>query len=230
MSTEFDNYAQEYDALLKDPIRDRFASGAEFFHVRKWLLLRDFLRRTSRRPAELSWLDVGCGKGELLQAGKSEIKSALGCDPSLEMLRATKDIETVHQSEPAKLPFESGSFDVVTAACVYHHLNDGDRISISSELFRVLRPGGVAAIFEHNPWNPATRLIVSRTPVDADAVLLRAGETRGLMRAAGLRVVETAYYLYFPQRVFKLVGGVERILSRIPAGGQYAVFAERVGR
>jgi hypothetical protein len=91
----------------------------------------------------------------------------------------------------------------------------------------VLRPGGLFAIFEHNPWNPATRRIVSRTPVDANAVLLTAGETRALLQGAGLCVRKTCYYLYFPQSLYRRLAGLERLLGAVPAGGQYAVFGQR---
>ena len=30
---------------------------------------------------------------------------------------------------------------------------------------RVTRPGGIVAIFEHNPWNPLTRKAVRGLPV-----------------------------------------------------------------
>ena len=42
-----------------------------------------------------------------------------------------------------------------------------------------LRPGGVFALWENNPWNPGTRLVMRRIPFDRNAVLLSA-------RAAGL--------------------------------------------
>ena len=51
---------------------------------------------------------------------------------------------------------------------------------------RVLRPGGIAAIFEHNPLNPLTRRVVSNCVFDEDAVLLRRRRARGLLRQAGL--------------------------------------------
>jgi SAM-dependent methyltransferase len=223
MNSEFDRYAGDYDALLKDPIRDRFAQGASFFHLRKWLLLRDFLSRQRLRPESLAWLDVGCGKGELLRFGGGSFGRAVGCDPSEEMLRECAGLQVEHQSNPTGLPFGEHSFDLITAVCVYHHLTAIERRELTREACRVLRPGGIFAIFEHNPWNPATRLIVSRTPVDANAVLLTAGETRRIMRGAGLKPQTTSYYLYFPESLFSKVGGFEKYLTAIPAGGQYAV-------
>jgi SAM-dependent methyltransferase len=227
MSAEFDRYAGNYEDLLRDPIRDRFAVNAEFFHFRKWLLIQDFFRRRSIRSKELCWLDVGCGKGELLRLGKAHFRTAMGCDPSAEMLRHCGGLAVSHQPEPARLLFEDQSFDFVTAACVYHHLGPLERPALTNEARRVLRPGGLLVIFEHNPANPATRLIVSRTPVDSKAVLLRARELRSLMRAAGLVPLDTLYYLYLPQRLFEFAGKLERLLTGIPLGGQYAVFGEK---
>jgi hypothetical protein len=85
----------------------------------------------------------------------------------------------------------------------------------------------VFAIIEHNPWNPATRLIVKRSPVDQNAVLLNAGETRGLMRAAGLSIHDQQFFVYLPEKAYKAVGAVENVFSRLPLGGQYAVFGKR---
>jgi SAM-dependent methyltransferase len=227
MSAEFDRYAGHYEDLLRDPIRDRFVASADFFHYRKWLLIQDFFRRRGTPSKELCWLDVGCGKGELLHLGKAHFRTAMGCDPSAEMLRECGDLAVSHQPEAARLPFDNQSFDFLTAVCVYHHLGPVERPALTREAYRVLRPGGLFAIFEHNPWNPATRLIVSRAPVDSNAVLLRARESRGLMRTAGLVPLATLYYLYLPQRLFEFAGRLERLLTGVPLGGQYAVFGEK---
>jgi SAM-dependent methyltransferase len=227
MSAEFDNYARDYQDLLKDPIRDRFAQDGAFFHARKWDLLKQSLSSRFGDLQKLRWLDIGCGKGELLRFGRPSVAEAIGCDPSKEMIAECADLNVVWQSAIAKLPFDSGTFDVVTAACVYHHLDADAQAGLTAEAFRLLRPNGVFVIFEHNPWNPATRLIVSRTPIDANAVLLTASKTRSLMKRAGMKSCETTYYLYFPEPVYRRIGGVEKILRWLPGGGQYAVMGSR---
>ncbi len=42
MPPEFDSYAREYSELLRDPVRDRFATTPLFFHQRKWSVIREF--------------------------------------------------------------------------------------------------------------------------------------------------------------------------------------------
>jgi hypothetical protein len=85
----------------------------------------------------------------------------------------------------------------------------------------------VFAIIEHNPWNPATRVIVSRCPVDENAILLSHGETSKLLAGAGLIPHERQYFLYLPEKLYKAFGSAESLFSWLPLGGQYAVFGKR---
>ena len=168
---------------------------------------------------------MGCGKGELLSIGQPKVASAAGCDFSSGMLSECKGIDARLQTSPTELPFESESFDFVTAVCVYHHVAIADRAALTKEVFRLLRPGGRFCIIEHNPINPVTKWIVSRLPIDRDAILLTAGNTRSLQRAAGLKIEQTANFLYLPEALYEKIGSLENWLTSIPLGGQYAVFA-----
>jgi SAM-dependent methyltransferase len=227
---EFDGYSDSYEELLKDPIRDRFSSGtSEFFHRRKRDLIREYFRHRSIDTRELSYLDLGCGKGELLTLLQDDFAQVFGCDPSPGMIAMGdlkgRGIETRVQVESRRIPFDEGQFDFVTAVCVYHHVPPAYRQNLTAEVCRVLKPSGVFAIIEHNPYNPITRLIVSRTPVDADAILLRPVETRHLFRHQGLVIDNQRYFLYLPENVYRRLGFLETALcSWMPLGGQYVVF------
>jgi SAM-dependent methyltransferase len=224
----FDQLSSSYEELLRDPIRDRF-SGQEslFFHQRKSELIRRFFRRRKIDTALLRYLDLGCGKGQLLKLLQPEFLHVAGCDVSAEMMEQITEIETRVLENPPLIPFEDSQFDLVTAVCVYHHISPGDRMELTLEVYRILRPGGVFCIIEHNPVNPITRLIVSRTPVDSDAVLLSAKEGRSLVVEAGLHAIEQEYFLYFPQRAYQYLRCIEPMLGKIPLGGQYAIFSEK---
>jgi len=226
---EFDHFSGSYDRLLNDPIRDRFGSGgSEFFHLRKRDLIRAYFQRRQTDTRKLAYLDLGCGKGELASLLRSDFARVAGCDPSEGMLSAgelvSKGIEARVQDDPGRIPFEGAVFDFVTAVCVFHHVPPSARAALVREARRVLKPGGTLAIVEHNPHNPVTRLIVSRTPVDADAILLRPTETRRLFRDAGLTVDDQRYFLYFPESIYRQLSRLESALGKVPLGGQYAVF------
>lgn len=226
LSPEFDLYADSYEALLQDPVRNRFAHGTRYFHQRKWILIQNLLQRAGLDTASLRWLDVGCGKGELLELAGSHFAWAGGCDPSAAMLDSCTHFEVRQQQSQTELPFEDGSVDFVTAVCVYHHVPQAARKLLMDEIKRVLSPGGLACIIEHNPWNPVTQAIVSRCPVDVDAELLTARDTKTLMEGCGFKSLFSEYFLYLPERLYARLGSLESLLSKIPLGGQYALVAQ----
>ena len=227
MNPEFDTYAAEYEALLGDPLRDGFGPR-DFFHERKIILVRDYFRRLGADPTKCSWLDIGCGQGDLLRAGLRDFGSAIGCDVSREMLEACKGLPVVRQEHEDKLPFPDRSADFVTAVCVYHHVPPEKRAALTREAARLLKPGGTFCIIEHNPLNPVTQMIVKRTPIDAGAQLLGLRQTRRLMQNQGLQPAWERYFLFLPERHYRRIGGLETYLGRVPLGGQYAVFARAV--
>jgi SAM-dependent methyltransferase len=118
--------------------------------------------------------------------------------------------------------------DLATAVCVYHHVPPSKRPALTREAARILKTGGTFCVIEHNPLNPATRIIVSRSPVDADARLLGVTETCRLLEEQDLRIVSIEHFLFLPELLFRRLGRIESWLSRIPLGGQYAVFARSV--
>ena len=225
-SPEFDQFASTYDELLNDPLRDRFTCDPIHFHRRKWLLIQKLLQSRGVETGSRKWLDVGCGRGELLELAGSHFALAFGCDPSARMLSSHTSFKTYEQASPVELPFDDCSVDFVTAVCVFHHVHGDDRTLLIKEIRRVLIPGGWCCIIEHNPRNPVTRTIVKRCPVDADAELLSARHTGSLLQASGFGSLSSRYFLYLPEKLFLRFGALEKVLSRIPLGGQFAVLAQ----
>lgn len=222
---EFDLYAHLYTHLLDDPLRRKFARDPLHFYRRKWSLIQKLLKRTGVDPAGQRWLDVGCGQGELLELAGSSFARASGCDPSASMLASCAAFPVRQQPAPAVLPYQDSSMDFVTAVCVYHHVHGRDRASLMAEIRRVLAPGGLYCVIEHNPWNPITQAIVKRCPVDIDAELLTARKASRILEAAGFEVLRPSYFLYFPESLFGPLCAVESALERVPMGGQYALLA-----
>ncbi len=89
-------------------------------------------------------LDIGCGRGELINALKSNsIKTNfIGIEiskPSREIALA-RGLNVIHADLGDPLPFEDESFDVVVFGEVIEHLYDPD--FALDEIVRVLRPNG----------------------------------------------------------------------------------------
>src|ERR1700722_14513606 len=91
---QFDEFSDQYDALLKDPIRDNFMAGDPlFFHLRKRDLIRKHFEQYNIETRKLAYLDLGCGKGELARLLRQDFALVHGCEPSVSMLRS-KQLET----------------------------------------------------------------------------------------------------------------------------------------
>ena len=91
-------------------------------------------------------LDVGCGTGANLEL-LGKYGDAEGVDVSAEALAfcRTRGLTKVRQGEAERLPYDDGSFDLVTGLDVVEHLDDD--VAGLSEMRRVLRPGGCVLLF-----------------------------------------------------------------------------------
>src|SRR5437016_845667 len=96
------------------------------------------------------------------------------------------------------LPLSNQTFDLVFAACVFHHIDHTEHVSLLRELGRVLRPGGRLVIFEHNPLNPLTVHAFSTCPFDENAKLITARVMRARFKAAGFPNARLTYRIFFP--------------------------------
>ncbi len=228
MSTLFDGYKTSYGDVVEQSIN---FSGLkhDFFLVAK----ADYLRRLvvarglreGGRP--VAALDVGCGIGSLHPYLEGTFDSLAGCDISEESIeRARREQPGIEYTayQPPRLPYEDGAFDLAFASCVLHHVPPANWLEFLAEMRRVVRPGGIACLIEHNPLNPLTRLAVFRCPFDEDAVLLSARTSRRLMREAGFSAIEDEHILLLPS-ARPLARRVERAFSSLPFGAQYATSA-----
>ena len=111
-------------------------------------------------------------------------------------------------------------------ANVFHHVPPAERVKVMRQVAGLLAPGGRLFFFEHNPFNPLTRWVVSRCEFDEDAILLRPAESRSLVRDAGLECARLGYLLFFPPKLGALVR-LERALAWLPAGAQYCLEARK---
>jgi SAM-dependent methyltransferase len=188
-------------------------------------LLRELIARRLG-PEKPAMLDVGCGVGSFHPLLRGMIGSLSGIDvspASIAQARADNHDVDYRAFDGRTFPFGDAGFDLATAICVLHHVAPAEWAHFMNEMRRVVRPGGLICIIEHNPLNPLTRLAVARCEFDRDAVLLGAGKARKLMAAGGLREISSRYFLLLPWES-KSARRFEGALSNLPLGAQYAAF------
>jgi len=222
-TSPFDALAPQYEAALEDPWRRRFAGTDAFFiHQKCRAMARYMARAPHEAPPRPLALDVGCGKGAAV-AFLGGAWRTVGTDISREMLKSAPPGLKLAVQEPAALPFADDTFDVVFAFCVYHHVPIDEHVRHARELLRVARRGGRLFVFEHNPYNPVTRVVFGRAPIDRGCAMIAPGAMRRTLDAAGARDLETEFVLFLPQLLAERAPALEAALGRLPLGGQYFV-------
>jgi len=224
MSALFEDYSENYGAVVQSSI-DFSGLPHDFFMAAKAELLRELVAAhfKSEKP---SLLDVGCGVGALHPFLRGMFGSISGADissASIAQARTRNPGIDYRTYADGRLPYEPASFDVATAVCVMHHVPPQEWPAFVAEMRRVVRPGGLVCVIEHNPFNPLTRLAVSRCEFDRDAVLLRADTMRQLLQNAGFNEVDSRYFLLLPT-AHTLARRCERAFGRLPFGAQYAAW------
>lgn len=224
MSELFDDYHDNYRDVVQSSI-DFSGLPHDFFMRAKADLLRDLIAR-QLGPGKPDMLDAGCGVGSLHPLLHGMVGRLSGIDvstASLAQARAANRGVDYREFDGRNFPFADASFDLVTAICVMHHIVPSEWAQFVAEMRRVVRPGGLVCVIEHNPYNPLTRLAVARCEFDRDATLLSARKTRQLMAAGGLREIGARHFLLLPWDT-KPARRLEGAVSGVPLGGQYASF------
>ncbi|HEY4302748.1 MAG TPA: methyltransferase domain-containing protein [Candidatus Didemnitutus sp.] len=225
---EFDRFAPNYDAGFDASMKAWIGADARAFLRPKLALLRRVVAARREPPApELDYLDFGCGAGDFLAlVNEANLPwRGEGCDVSGGMLEEARRRHPGLTAKARLWPIETntfpeGRYDLITAICVFHHIPPAEWADTFARLGRALRPGGLFCLIEHNPWNPVTAWMVSRTAIDADAHLLSPAVSRRTMRAAGFGQIRTQQFLFVPPRG-TFTDALDRTFSWLPLGGQY---------
>jgi SAM-dependent methyltransferase len=122
----------------------------------------DAVRQLAELPCRGSYLDVGCGRGEMVREAMQ-----LGFAPvcGVEVVPNLVDGRRVIYAEGHALPFLDRSWDVVTLFDVVEHLLPGDDEAVCRELVRVARRHILITANNHESTLPdGTVLHINRRP------------------------------------------------------------------
>jgi len=176
---------------------------------------------------ETAVLDLGCGRGGVVELFWRDVKLAAGLDPDEPSLaeRRARGMPVV-TGRGEQLPFAPESFDLIVSVWVLEHLRTPE--TVFSEVHRVLRPGGHFVFLTPNLRNPLLafnrlgralpqlqrRLVprlYGRVEADTFPVQYRANTARAIRSLAGraglevseLRVIPDPTYLAFNRLMFR---------------------------
>lgn len=222
MAELFDNLRDHYEDEICRAMRG--LPGEHAFFIRaKAEKVETMAARFRNDSNRIRLLDIGCGTGlveQSLRIPNAEITGLDVSEPLLEKARENAPGCRFARFNGYRIDDEDNSYHLVFAINIFHHIVKQDRMRLLMEMWRVLRPDGLLALFEHNSWHPITRLVVSRCVFDRDAVLLSRSSACSLLHTVGLHRIESSYMIFLPWSI-----GTNRVLERalgwLPLGVQY---------
>lgn len=152
---------------------EEWSSGDVYEHfMGKWSSMVASLFMDWLQPADnLSWLDVGCGTGALTRTIQSnvQIKMMVGVDPSFDFLRyvghKNPSVSAIN-ADARTLPIKHSTFDRVVSGLALNFVPEPEKAL--GELSRVVKPGGVVAVYV---WDYADKMEFLRYFWDAVVAL-----------------------------------------------------------
>jgi SAM-dependent methyltransferase len=237
--TVFDRVARDYEKIHNRSLPPGVHS-ADFIRQRAANVIRWISGGYAGQ--EFCYLDFGCGNGRMLKsllesdALKPLVEQGrlrlFGFDTSVESIQEAKslmgDDRVCLVSDLNDLPW-SVRFDLVISCHVFHHIPLAERAAAAKILRNRMKPSSRLVVWEHNPFNPITRMLVKMCPFDGDARLLTLNTTKTLFGKNSFRYLEHAYVNVFPPRWLRVdaLAAIEKKLLGLPTGAQYWAMFER---
>jgi len=220
----FDNYVNTYKDAIQQSI-GFIGQDVDFFIEIKANMLQQLAEKFIGRLGTITALDIGSGVGLVDKYIAPHLKSLNGVDVEEGVIQKaqTNNPSVMYKMYDGNhLPFDDNRFDMAFAINVMHHVPAGGWQNFTDEMKRIIRPGGVAFVFEHNPANPLTRKAVRDCAFDRDAVLLPHKKIKQLFENSGLKIVDNSYIIFFP---FKsgFFRSIEMFIKWLPLGAQQYV-------
>ena len=189
------------DVAIKNLAQEQFGAAAQGYvtsaiHARGGDLQR--LIELAQVHGDERMLDVATGGGHTALAFAPYVREVVASDLTPRMLEAAEAFirgqgvvnVRFERADAEDLPFESASFDIVTARIAPHHFPNPQRFV--QEVARVLRPGGLFLLDDNMaPEDSELDVFMNRFENWRDPSHVRAhraSEWAGWLAAAGLRV------------------------------------------
>jgi len=225
---EFDRFARSYEQDLAKSLAVT-GENREFYAQKRIDWTAQCVTRLGHPVRRI--LDYGCGDGANVPmlAARFQAEHTVGVDVSAESVAVAR-----RQYSAPGLQFlalnewvQDGFIDLAFTNGVFHHINPADRMVCLQAIRRALRPDGLLAFWENNPWNPGTQYVMSRCAFDEQAIKISPREAKKMLAAAGFTILRTDSLFYFPRQL-SFLRSAEVWLHRLPLGGQYLVLCKNL--
>lgn len=211
---DFDQFSDDYKHYISNSI-EKFDKNLGYYHDSKISITQN---RAKHNPRNI--LDFGSGVGTMIpyikkRFKKSKIYAFDESKNSLTLLKKNYPFVRCLKKVDGKI-----KFDLIFLSGVIHHIDKNIRNKILKKIYLSLKKSGKLIIFEHNPYNPLTNIVVKNCEFDQDAQLIKKSELIRICENVKLKIVDSAYIFFFPTSLKKF-RGLEKYLEWFFLGAQY---------
>lgn len=159
---------EQRDSDNREALYRWFEPTSQLFSFRRGLIISKILSQHGLSDlSNIEVVDVGCGSGtwlrQLLQWG-AEPGKLHGVDllaANIERGQRLSPHLDLRLTEGWPLPFQESGYDLTSAFTVFSSITDpAARTDLASEIYRILKPGGLAIIYDVKLKNPFNRDLV----------------------------------------------------------------------
>lgn len=210
----FDRYLNDYEYYIQESTK-KFDKNLDYYRKNKIEITKE---RTLNYPKNI--LDFGSGVGVMIPHMKKKFSKSkiYAYDESRESLKFLKK----------KFPFVTClkkidgqiKFDLIFLSGVVHHIEKNLRERVFKKIHSSLNASGILVIFEHNPYNPLTNIVVKNCEFDQDAQLIKRRDLIKICEKVNFKINESAYIYFFPT-FMKQLRFLEKYLEWFFLGAQY---------
>lgn len=174
-------------------------------------------------------LDVGCGYGfRTLGILGEGARRMTGVDLDRDRIFAAKNYALERGGDRASflvtdsenMGFKDHSFDLVVADEMIHHVKN--LTEAFSEMYRVIRPGGVIVVSDHNRLSLPSEMVRSFCFGKNKEKVFSAIQIRGFLKEAGFREISYRHIIFtlpfarLPQRLVRMNAIMESFIEGTP--------------
>jgi len=226
MENHFD-LSHDYDDMLNQGLRISGENKLYFIQGR----IKDLNNQLPKDFAPKNILDFGCGIGDSTEMLSKTFSTAIvtGTDLSNNALDYAKNKFGSERVKFVNLNDldNNNYFDLCYVNGVFHHIDLDKRATVMQLIHDSLKAGGYFSLFENNPWNIGTRIIMSRIPFDEDAKTLNHHSCRKLLEETGFANIYKSRFLFYFPKFLSFLRFIEQKLVYFPFGAQYYILAKK---
>ena len=151
-----------------------------------------------------------------------------GYEPSQQLANAAK---AIHGGKGRLLmskieEIKTEHYDLVYTNGVFHHIKPENRPRILKQIQRALKPKGILAFWENNPWHIGTKIVMSRIPFDREAQTISPSCGKKLLKKQGFKLEKkiSAFHIPFLE---KLPFSIYKKVINNTLGAQYLLLCSK---